>query len=393
MKKHGIAARRGLYAAAALMAGTGLASAETLAALEARVAALEKEKAAVGSVSAAPGVKLTFYGHAKMDVIGDNNYDLGNTTGAMAGITAASTEDGGTGGAAFETRLGLKGTIDTDIGQVKFNLEGDFYGATGGSGNFRLRHGYGEIGPLLAGQTWTNWMPSEGTPGAIQDFNGAAGGSNYRVAQVRYTYKPNDQWRLSVAVEEDYAPGTQSNLALTAFAGYTSPKLKVGMGLISRNLETNADESVHGFGYAIGADFEAWQGGKLQLQYVGGKAITTAMNNTGFSGIDIATGGRLAYDIDANGDAVKANAVKAGITQKLGEKSDVSFAYGVQRFDDYAGAGANFTKQIDSAHLTYRYFATKQVMFAAEVSHVEREQFDGAKFDNTRLQGVVKFTF
>ncbi|REG46414.1 hypothetical protein EQ718_06475 [Paracoccus versutus] len=385
--------KTGLLAVALLGCGAAGASAQDLAALEARIAALEAEKAAAPAVTAGPGVKLSFYGFTKLDLVGDNNYDLGYTTGGMASVGESSVQDGGSGATAFESRLGVKGSIDTEIGELKFNIEGDFYGAASGSGNFRLRHAYGEVGPLLAGQTWTNWMPFEGTPGAIQDFNGAAGGTNYRVAQLRYTFRPNEQWRLSLAVEEDYAPGAQSNLALTAFGGYASPWVKAGLGVIARNLETNAGETVRGLGYALGADVEAWQGGKLQLQYVGGKGIATAMNNAGAATIDLTTGGKYAYDIDANGDAIKVHGLKAGITQKLGEKSDISVAYGMQRFDDYAGVADSATKQISSTYLTYRYFATKQLMLAAEVSYLEREQFDGTSFDNTRLQGVVKFTF
>lgn len=384
-----IAAKGGVVAAA-LVGTAGIAAAQDLSSLEARIAKLEAEKAAAGSVTAAPGVKLSFYGYAKLDVIGDDNYDLGNTSGGMAGITAASVEDGGTGAHAYESRLGVRGTIDTDIGEVKFNIEGDFFGS---GGAFRLRHAYGEVGPLLAGQTWTTWVPFEGGPAAVQDFNGLAGGSTYRTPQVRFTHKPTDQWRLAVAVEEDVASGSSSNVALTAFAGYSTPKVKVGMGLIARSLETASDDSVHGFGYSIGADIEAWQGGKVHLQYIGGKAITTALNNAGFSGIEVGAAGRYAFDIDADGNAIKAHAIKAGITQKLGEKSDISIAYGMQRYDDYAGAAANYTKEINSAYITYRYFATKSVMLAAEVGRVEREQFDGTTFDNTRLQGVVKFTF
>lgn len=385
--------KAGLLATALLSCGATGAVAQNLSALEARVAALEAEKAAAPAVTAGAGVKLSFYGFAKLDLVGDNNYDLGYTTGGMASVGAGTVRDGGSGATAFESRFGVRGSIDTEIGEVKFNLEGDFYGSPGGSGNFRLRHAYGEVGPLLAGQTWANWMPLEGTPGAIQDFNGAAGGTNYRVAQLRYTFRPNEQWRLSLALEEDYAPGAQSELALSAFAGYAAPRLKAGMGVIARNLKSNAGESVRGLGYALGADVEAWQGGKLQLQYVGGKGIATAMANAGAATIDLATGGKSAYDIDADGDAIKVQGLKAGITQKLGEKSDISVAYGMQRFDDYAGAAESGTKQISSTYLTYRYFATKQLMLAAEVSYLEREQFDGVSFDNTRLQGVVKFTF
>lgn len=382
-----------LLALALVGLGGAGASAQDLAALEARIAALETEKAAAPAVTAGPGVKLSFYGYAKMDLIGDNNYDLGYTTGGMASVNESTVKDGGSGVGAFESRLGMKGSIDTDIGEVKFNIEGDFFGAAPGSGNFRLRHAYGEYGPLLAGQTWTNWMPLEGAPGAIQDFNSAVGPANYRVAQLRYTFRPNEQWRLSFAVEEDNAPGSQTNVALSALGGYTSSRLRAGLGVLARTLETNAGETVHGLGFALGADVDAWEGGKLQLQYVGGKGIATSMSNAGAATVDVATGGKYAYDIDANGDAIDVYGIRGGITQKLGEKSDISVSYGMQRFDDYAGAADSGTKQISSTYLTYRYFATRQLMLAAEVAYLEREQFDGRSFDNTRLQGGVKFTF
>ncbi|MCJ1901049.1 porin [Paracoccus versutus] len=378
-------------AAAVLIGGTGAAAAQDLTVLEARIAALENRQAESGQLTLAPGVKLTFYGYTKLDLITDNNYDLGATTGAMAGVTAGSPLEGsGSNAHAYESRLGLRASIDTDIGEVKLTLEGDFFGS---GGNFRLRHAYGEVGPLLAGQTWTNWVPAEGGPAAVQDFNGLAGGSYYRTPQVRYTFRPNDQWRFAVALEEDYAPGTASRVAVSGFAGYANGPLKIGMGAISRGLETSSFGDVTGFGYAIGADYEAWQGGKLHAQYIGGKGISTLLNNAGFSGLEVGTAGKYAFDVDAAGDPVKAKGVKLGITQKLGEKSDLSLAHGFQRFDDFAGALGSHTKEINSTHVTYRYFATKSVMLAAEAAYVEREQFDGASFDNTRLQGVVKFTF
>ncbi len=369
----------------------GLAAAQDISALEARIAALEAEKAASPVSVAAPGVKLDFYGFTKLDMVTDNHYDLGNTTGGMAGVTESSIRDGGSGAHAYESRLGVKASVDTDLGQMKVVLEGDFYG--NGGGGFRLRHAYGELGPLLAGQTWTNWIPVEGGLSAVQDFNAPAGATLYRTAQIRYTYRPSEQLRFAAAIEEDYAPGNSSKLALTASAGYTGAKFKLGGGLISRNLETATNRTVHGFGYSIGADVDAWQGGKVQLQYVGGKGIATSMNNTAFAGIEIGALGKYAFDIDANGDAIKVKGIKAGITQKIGEKSDLSISYGVQRFDDYAGALGSYTKELNSTYLTYRYNATKSVMLAAEVGKVERKQFDGASFDNTRVQGVVKFSF
>lgn len=391
MKTNGKIRTAGKIATAALIGSTGAVAAQDLSSLEARITALESEQSQKGQVSVAPGVKLSFYGYAKLDVITDNNFDLGATTGGMAGVTAASAEGSGSNAHAYESRLGVRGTIDSDLGEVKFNIEGDFFGSGGGS--FRLRHAYGEIGSLLAGQTWTSWVPAEGGPATVQDFNGLAGSSYYRTPQIRYTYRPNDQWRFAVAIEEDYAPGPATRLALTGFAGYADGPLKIGMGAISREIETAAFGNVTGYGYAIGADYDAWQGGKLHAQYIGGKGITTLLNNAGFSGYEAGAAGKYAFDIDANGDAIKAKGVKLGVTQKLGEKSDITLAHGFQSYDDYADAAGDYTKKLSSSYLTYRYFATKSVMLAAEASYVEREQFNGESFDNTRLQGVVKFTF
>jgi len=52
------------------------------------------------------------------------------------------------------TRFGFTATGDTALGAFKAVIEGDFNGA---GGNFRIRHAYGEVGPILAGQTNSLW--------------------------------------------------------------------------------------------------------------------------------------------------------------------------------------------------------------------------------------------
>lgn len=382
-----------ILSVATVLGWSTAARAQDNASIEARLSALEEQQRKTGSVTAGPGVRLSFYGYAKLDAINDNNYDLGNTTGAMAGVTADSALAGsGSGAHAYESRIGVRGSIDTDWGPLKFNIEGDFMGS--GGGTMRLRHAYGEVGPLLAGQTWTNWVPAEGGLGFVQDFNGAAGGSYYRTPQIRYTFRPNDQWRISFAAEEDKAPGTSTRLAFSGFAGYSGEKLKVGLGAIFRGIDTENFGTVNGHGLAFGAEYDAWQGGKLRLQFITGKAITTSLANSGYSGVDAAMPGtKFAFDVGTDGRAVKANAIKVGFTQEITEKSDFSVGYGMQRYDRYAGAAAIYTKQLSSTYLTYRYNVNKSLMLAGEVAYLEREQFDSTKLDNTRIQSVVKFSF
>jgi len=373
---------------------TGTAQAQDLAALEARVSALEGEKveAAAVEVTKDSPLKLDFYGYIKLDMVADNHYELGSATAPMAGVTADTPRDGGTGASVNESRIGVKGLLDSDIGPLKFNIEGDFNSNGGTTGGFRLRHAFVEAGPWLAGQTWSTWLIVEGAP-VLLDNNQLAGGALNRVPQIRYTYRPNDQWRFAVALEEDYASGISSDMALSATLGYSGDRVKVGSGLIARQLETLEDDSVTGLGYSIGVDYDGWTGGKVQLQYLGGKGISTLINNALFTSINYVPAGRLAFDIDADGEAVKVNTFKAGITQKITDKSDITVAYGVQRYDEYAGMQDYFTREMNSSYLSYRYYPTKALMLAAEVGKVERVQFDGESFDNTRFQTVVKFTF
>lgn len=107
---------------------------------------------------------------------------------------------------ARESRLGVVLTKQTDFGLFKAQVEGDFFGPVSGSqlvSNsevFRLRHAYGEIGPLTFGQTWGTFSD----PGAIPetlDFEGPAGYTFIRQAQIRYTHTVSDGVTLAFAVE------------------------------------------------------------------------------------------------------------------------------------------------------------------------------------------------
>ena len=91
------------------------------------------------------------------------------------------------------------------MGPLKTRFEGDFFGSGGNqifsnSTSFRLRHAFGSVGGLLAGQTWSNFMPIESYPGTV-DFNGPAGLTFIRQAQLRYTHKIDDHLTLRGSVE------------------------------------------------------------------------------------------------------------------------------------------------------------------------------------------------
>ena len=108
----------------------------------------------------APVTEITVYGYAKLDFSFSNEtqdsyqrvFDMSQANG--------DNEKNRWHAHAAQTRFGIKAKTDTAIGQIRANIEGDFYGSPyGTSTSFRQRHSYGEwdMTPnwtLQAGQTW-----------------------------------------------------------------------------------------------------------------------------------------------------------------------------------------------------------------------------------------------
>src|SRR5882762_1827742 len=142
---------------------------------------------------------VTLGGYVKLDAVFsrpsagvDTKGDLFlDPTAIPVGPTAANNERNQVKFGARESRLFVKTNTPTAFGDVNTHVEFDFYGADGNesvsnSHGFRLRHAYGTLGPLLAGQTWTNFMYVPSLPETL-DFGGPVGQIFDRQAQVRWT--------------------------------------------------------------------------------------------------------------------------------------------------------------------------------------------------------------
>ena len=125
---------------------------------------------------------MSISGYVKGDFIYDTRQDLGDSFASNA-IT------GGNDVAhvrlhARETRLRIRSSSETAVGQVNTWIEGHFFGAGGNqivsnSSSFALRHAWGEwwITPTVSirvGQDWTNIMNLFAYPDTV-DFFGPPG--------------------------------------------------------------------------------------------------------------------------------------------------------------------------------------------------------------------------
>ncbi len=149
-------------------------------------------------------------GYAKLDAIWDlgpsqagGNLDTAAVFNAPRAGTAA--DNGFNGGNwrlhARQTRFWLRTFTPTDWGELQTHVEGDFFGA---GTLIRLRHAYGALGPVLAGQTDTTWRQFFAEPELI-DFAGPVGAPSIvlqRQALIKYHHNFGGGTVLEAAFED-----------------------------------------------------------------------------------------------------------------------------------------------------------------------------------------------
>src|SRR5262245_15888519 len=107
-----------------------------------------------------------------------------------------------------QSRLGVRSTTPTDLGDLKTTFEFELFG-TGvdeGQTTFRLRHAYGEVGHFGAGQYWSPFMDPDVFPNSLE-YWGPTGMVFFRNVQFRYIAWSDDKSSLILAAERPGASG------------------------------------------------------------------------------------------------------------------------------------------------------------------------------------------
>jgi len=163
-------------------------------------------------------------GYAKLDLIYDINANQGDDLGVFqigaAEGSAAGNRQGNFRLHARQSRIWIRTWTPTDWGELETHIQGDFSGTGGNqlisnSNSFRLRHAYGRLGPVLAGQTWSNFMALHALPETL-DFSGPTGDIFARQAQIRYTHSFGGGTALVLSVEN---PETRPGVSVVALGG------------------------------------------------------------------------------------------------------------------------------------------------------------------------------
>ena len=172
------------------------------------------------AVGAAPGEyegpRLEIYGFAMLDAIYDFNRVDPDWSSSLRPSRipvncpgdAGCGNDGETIFSVKQSRFGFKGYFPTRLGELKTIFEFELYGtgADAGQTTFRLRHAWGELGQIGAGQTWSVFMDPDVFPNTIE-YWGPPGMVFFRNPQIRWTPTPfeDERWHVTVALE---SPGS-----------------------------------------------------------------------------------------------------------------------------------------------------------------------------------------
>lgn len=337
--------------------------------------------------------------------------------------TAAANKKGESRFHAKESRIILETFTPTSYGQLKTYIEGDFFdentnqtgfnaanGATGveNVGNqtsFGIRHAYGELGPFLAGQTWTNFMDITAY-GEKVDFTGPAGRTFIRQAQFRYTHTMPNGNLLRVAVEN---PNGDFNGQTDATLGDDLPDLTANYRIFGKNWHLQANgmlrqikfeskpgsgagttlgtDTATGYGFGLTGSYRFQNRDRVTFYTVAGDGIGRYLEGGDGSGASFnTTTGRLNPQFGYGGFATYQHWWTSNLRSNL--------VGGVSRFNtNNLAALAGTNTEIDSAYINLIWSPVKPVDVGIEYIWGRREVKDGREGDVRRIQVGTRYKF
>jgi hypothetical protein len=321
-----------------------------------------------------------------------------------------------------QSRFGVKGRMPTGstTAPIDFKFEFDLFGTgvDAGQTTMRLRHFYGEWGPLLAGQTHSLFMDIDVFPNTI-DYWGPSGMVFYRNVQIRYTPFRNEHSHFAVALErpgndidagglrlidglEDLQVQNDEELPdLTAQYRHGGDWGHVQVGGILRKVgyEIRAspadrwvDGSEVGWGVNLSGVFNVFEKDAVRLQVVYGEGIASYMND---GGMDLAPSATRSAGVvtDVESEAVALTGVVAYYDHWWSEKWSSSIGYSFTKVDNTNFQEPDTFQKADYASGNLLYYPADNLMIGGELMWGQRTNLDDESDDDVRFQFSIKYNF
>jgi outer membrane DcaP-like protein len=314
-----------------------------------------------------------------------------------------------------QTRFGVKSTIPTAFGDLKTRFEFELFGTgvDAGQTTFRLRHAYGELGPLLAGQTWSLFMDPDVFPNIIE-YWGPNGMVFFRNIQLRWMPINKDS-HLWFALEQPGASADQGayqdRIELTSIKPKFNMPDITGQGRITRKwgyfqaagivrkiswVDTNPtpkfklSDTVWGWGVNLSSNLKVTEKDTAKMQVVYGDAVENYMND---APVDIGIQNNFVNPLrPIKGVTLPVLGVVAFLDHNWSDRYSTSAGYSLVNIQNSDGQLGSAFHQGDYAIGNLLYHPIPAVTIGGEFQFGRRVNFnDGFNVNDYRVQFSFKY--
>jgi hypothetical protein len=315
-----------------------------------------------------------------------------------------------------QSRLGVRSTTPTSLGNLNTIFEFELFG-TGvdeGQTTFRLRHAWGDIGTIGAGQTWSPFMDPDVFPNTLE-YWGPTGMVFFRNVQLRYTpilgehtamialERPGASGDQGVYADRIELDGIRARFPLPDFSGAYKYTQDWGYfraaGILRRinwddTLEDAFDLSgdAIGWGLNLSSNLKPTSSDTVRLQFAFGEGIQNYMND---SPVDIGVVDNPSEPLRPFlGEALPIIGVVAFLDHSWSPQYSTSIGYSLQDIDNSNGQAPDAFKTGHYVLGNILYYPAPNVMFGGELQWGRRENFsDGFHSDGLKLQFSFRYNF
>ncbi|MBF5043092.1 MULTISPECIES: DcaP family trimeric outer membrane transporter [Myxococcaceae] len=367
------------------------------------------------------GPKVEVYGFAMLDL----GYDFGQNDPAWYDVVRPTKlpsfeNEFGTDGRYYagvrQSRFGVKTYLPTGLGELKTIFEFELFGVgvDAGQTTFRLRHAWGELGPIGAGQTWSPFMDPDVFPNSIE-YWGPTGMVFFRNVQLRITpWQTESGSRFAIAFEK---PGSSQDLTNYAdrlelsdvSARFPAPdisgqlRLASGMGHVQLagilrriNWDDRGTDPVDltggtwGWGVNLSGNLKVAQH-VLRLQGVYGKAIENYMND---APVDVAVEPQADPLKPLTGEPIPVLGLVAFLDLAWTKQVSSSIGYSYINMENTDSQAPDSFHRGHYALANILFSPVPSVMLGPELQWGRRQNFrDGFSVDDWRIQFSAKYSF
>jgi len=374
------------------------------------------------AASPEPGPRLDLYGFAMLDMGYQSKQNDPDWFDVLRPVKLPAFEnefgeDGHFFAGVRQSRLGVKGFIPTDVGEIKTIFEFELFGTgvDAGQTTFRLRHAWGELGQVGAGQYWSPFMDIDVFPNSIE-YWGPNGMVFFRNVQLRWTPWSDGDSRFCVALERPGASADQGDFSgrneLQDVRGrFPLPDLSghfrkaggwghVQLAGMLRKMEwddLNTDEfdlsgDATGWGLNLSSNIKVAQKHVARLQVAYGHGVQNYWNDAPVDvGIALNPGNAVTPIV---GKALPILGIVAFLDLNWNSNWTSTVGYSLVDIDNSDGQSPSAFKKGQYAVANVLYYPTAGVFLGPEIQWGKRENFsDGFTSDDFRIQFSAKYNF